>query len=263
LMALFRRGKREQLDDAPAEPQADVEARERGVAGADPADAPPAGDAAPAVPPEPAATAPPGRPEGPWDVEDAPEPDVDRLDLGALQVPVPDGAELRVEVSPEGQVYAVTLVRGPSTMQLMAFAAPRTEGIWAEVRTEIAAEITGNGGSATEVVGERGVELQAQVPGEGPGGLRTLAPARFIGVDGPRWFLRAMLVGPAATDREAAAELEQSLSDVVVVRGAEAMVVRDLLPLRLPREVQEAAEQHAARAGLSMPERGPEITEVR
>jgi hypothetical protein len=145
----------------------------------------------------------------------------------------------------------------------MAFAAPRSEGIWAEVRAEIAADVTGNGGSAAEVTGERGVELQAQVPGEGPGGLRTLAPARFIGVDGPRWFLRAMLVGPAATDREAAAELEQSLSDVVVVRGSEAMVVRDLLPLRLPRDVQDAAEQHAARTGLSMPERGPEITEIR
>jgi len=51
---------------------------------------------------------------------------------------------------------------------------------------------------------------------------------------------------------------------VVVVRGAEAMAVRDPLPLRLPKEVAEQAAAHAAEQGVpELPERGPEITEVR
>ena len=73
--------------------------------------------------------------------------------------------------------------------------------------------------------------------------------------------------------REAvAAPLEQALRGVVVVRGTEAMAVRDPLPLHLPQEIAEQAAASAERAqdaepepaaDLVMPERGPEITEVR
>ena len=66
-----------------------------------------------------------------------------------------------------------------------------------------------------------------------------MAPARFVGVDGPRWFLRAMYTGSAAVDPDAAAPLEAALRDVVVVRGSDPMAVRDPLPLRLPPQAQE------------------------
>ncbi|HVQ89891.1 MAG TPA: DUF3710 domain-containing protein, partial [Mycobacteriales bacterium] len=46
---------------------------------------------------------------GPWDEADRPDDDLDRLDLGALQIPVISGVEVRVDVSPEGQVAAATL----------------------------------------------------------------------------------------------------------------------------------------------------------
>ncbi|MCW2681550.1 MAG: hypothetical protein JWM62_2951, partial [Frankiales bacterium] len=55
----------------------------------------------------------------------------------------------------------------------------------------------------------------------------------------------------------------------VVVRGGEAMDVRDPLPLRMPKEVTAAAEASAdasadeEQAPLPPPERGPEITEIR
>ncbi|MCW2665661.1 MAG: hypothetical protein JWN57_623 [Frankiales bacterium] len=205
-----------------------------------------------------------GRPQGPWDSEDAPEDDVQRIDLGGLLVPVPEGTEVRVDVSPEGEVVAATLVQGESTMQVNAFAAPRRSGIWGEVRAEIADALNGGGGSAQEAEGPYGTELHAQVPAEVPGEGVQLTAARFLGVDGPRWFLRALLAGPAASDPAAAAGLEQVLRDVVVVRGNEAMAVRDPLPLRLPSDVTEAAEAAATeQAGLDMPERGPEITETR
>ena len=213
----------------------------------------------------PAAVAPgaPARPRGPWDASDAPDDDLQRLDLGGMRVPVPPQTEVRVEVSPEGQVVAATLVRGQSAMQVSVFAAPRSAGIWFDVREEIATALRETGGQAQEVDGRLGVELDAQVPTDVPGRGRVLMPARFVGVDGPRWFLRAMLTGPAATDAALAEELEQALRQVVVVRGSDPMAVRDPLPLKLPKDVQEAAEKGAAPAVPQAPERGPEIAETR
>ncbi|MEX2290187.1 MAG: DUF3710 domain-containing protein [Mycobacteriales bacterium] len=205
-------------------------------------------------------------PQGPWDEADAPEDELNRIDLGGLRVPVLPDTEVRVDVSPEGEVVAATLVQGQSAMQVNAFAAPRRSGIWAEVRSEIAEALRASGGGATDGEGPYGAELHAQVPTEVPdGGGTALAPARFVGIDGPRWFLRALITGPGATDVEAAEPLLAALRRVVVVRGGEAMAVRDPLPLRLPKEVAAAATASASAesAPLPPPERGPEISELR
>ena len=72
--------------------------------------------------------------------------------------------------------------------------------------------------------------------------------ARFLGVDGPRWFLRGMLSGPAASTPEEAAALEQAFRSVVVVRGSAPMPVREQLPLTLPPQAAEqVARQQVAR----------------
>jgi hypothetical protein len=75
------------------------------------------------------------------------------------------------------------------------------------------------------------------------------------------------VTGAAAADPAQAAGLEAVLRDVVVVRGTEAMAVRDPLPLHLPKEVVDAAaaaaEDEETPVTLPMPERGPEITETR
>ncbi len=219
----------------------------------------------------------PARPQGPWDVEDAPADERPRIDLGGMAVPVPEDVEVRVDVSPEGEVVAATLVRGESAMQLNAFAAPRKSGIWEEVRQEIGEALRQGGGSAEEAPGPHGTELVATVPTEVPGQGVALMPARFLGVDGPRWFLRALITGPAARDAALAAPFEAALRDVVVVRGNEPMAVRDPLPLALPKEVMEQASQQQGGAGddaaadgdeparptLPLPQRGPEITEIR
>jgi hypothetical protein len=201
-----------------------------------------------------------------------PEDDKPRLDLGGLLVPVPPDTEVRVDVSPEGEVVAATLVRGNGAVQINAFAAPRTEGIWAEVLDEIATSLAASGGLAERATGPHGPELRTAVPTQAPDGSVVMAPARFVGVDGPRWFLRAMYTGSAAVDPVAAAPLEEALRDVVVVRGGDPMAVRDPLPLRLPPQAQEAAaaaqaaeaaEDGAGGDPLALPERGPEITETR
>jgi hypothetical protein len=208
------------------------------------------------------------RPQGPWDEADAPEDEVNRIDLGGLRVPVPPETEVRVDVSPEGDVVAATLVRGTTAMQVNAFAAPRRSGIWADVRDEIAAALRESGGQTADAEGPFGAELHAGVPTEVADQGRVLAPARFVGVDGPRWFLRALITGPGATDAALAEPLLDALRQCVVVRGGEAMAVRDPLPLRLPKEVTNAAAASAAGETtepepLPPPERGPEITEIR
>jgi len=257
-VSVFRRRKKDEADEVEAVEQVDVPQAE------DEAEAP-------------AALA---RPTGPWDHDDRPDDEVKRVDLGGLMIPVPSETEVRVDVNPEGEVVAATLVRGTSAMQVSAFAAPRTYGIWGEVREEIAAALRQGGGQAEDADGPYGTELHAAVPTQVPGKGIAPAPARFIGVDGPRWFLRALLTGPAANDPAAAAALEAALKDIVVVRGSEAMAVRDPLALRLPKDValqaagsqappetapQETAPQEAAseQPSLELPERGPEITERR
>ena len=227
---------------------------------------------------EPADPGPPPRPQGPWDVDDAPDDGLDRLDLGGIRVSVA-GVEMRIDVTPQAEVVAVTFVSGQTAMQVSAFAAPRSEGIWAEVREEIAAELNAGTGSAREETGRYGVELHARVPTTIPGQGLGLQPARFLGVDGPRWFLRGMLTGLGAVDDDAAAPLLAAFANVVVVRGTEAMAARDRLPLRLPPQVAEAQAAGAVAAGQGAPpggapagggeaplgplERGPEITETR
>jgi Protein of unknown function (DUF3710) len=170
---------------------------------------------------------------GPYDVRDAPDDGVSRVDLGALRVPVGD-LELRVDVDEEGTALSATLVQTGGQVQLGLFAAPRTEGIWDEVRQEIRASIGQQRGTVQEVDGVFGVELTGSIPGD-----NGVAKVRFVGVDGPRWFLRAMLVGAPATDPTLAKRVNQLIREIVVVRGTDPYPVRDPIPLTLPADVAD------------------------
>jgi hypothetical protein len=175
----------------------------------------------------------PAATQGPWDERDAPEDDLPRADLGALRIPIGAELDLRVELNETQQVVAATLAGPEGTMQLGVFAAPRNEGIWDEVRAEISESLAAQRGKPTEREdGRYGVELIGTVPAEG-----GRVPVRFIGVDGPRWFLRAMLAGDAA-DPDKGARLEEALAQVIVVRGVEPLPVREPVPLQLPKEVE-------------------------
>jgi hypothetical protein len=175
---------------------------------------------------------------GPYDLADAPEGD--RLDLGSLRIPVVEGVDIRVQANPDGVVQQVVLVHKDSLLQLTVLAAPRSAGIWAEVREEIRTSMQADGTRVEELSGEYGPELRARV--RVPTGQADL---RFIGVDGPRWMVQAMYQGRAATDPSAAGPLETCLKGLVVDRGWEAKPVREALPLRLPREVAEQAQAQA------------------
>jgi hypothetical protein len=210
----------------------------------------------------------PARLDGPWD--EAERPDTEGyIDLGGLRLPGRDGMELRLEVDEaSGTVNGVAVVLGGSAVLLHAYAAPRTEGIWDEIRAEIAAGVTRQGGTADEVPGPFGRELVVRVPVRSADGRTGHQAQRFVGVDGPRWFLRAVIQGPAVHDEQAAEVLESVVRDVVVVRGADAMAPREVLPLRLPQSVLDEAAEASEAAEDSRPpldpfRRGPEITEIR
>jgi hypothetical protein len=209
------------------------------------------------------------RPEGPWDVSEVKDPGEGRVDLGGLFVPGVDGMELRVEVAGES-IVAATVVLRDSAVQLQAFAAPKSEGIWGEVREEIASGITQQGGIVDEVEGSLGWELRAQVPVQLPDGTNGAQMVRFIGCDGPRWFLRGVISGQGAVQPAAAGVLEAVFRDTVVLRGEAPMAPRDPIVLKLPNDAQmvpdgatsEQAEPSKFGDGIDPLRRGPEITEL-
>ncbi|WP_181763996.1 DUF3710 domain-containing protein [Streptomyces albidus (ex Kaewkla and Franco 2022)] len=211
------------------------------------------------------------RPDGPWDVSEVTDPGNSRVNLGGMYVPGVEGMELRVEVAGDA-IVAATLVIRDSAVQLQAFAAPKREGLWEEVREEIATGITKQGGVIDEVEGPLGWELRAQVPVQLPDGTNGVQVVRFIGVDGPRWFLRGVISGQGAVQPEAGVLLEQIFQDTVVVRGESPMAPRDPIVLKLPEDAQmvpdgvqqETVEEGSRFAGgLDKLQRGPEISEVR
>ena len=194
-------------------------------------------------------------------------PERDRIDFGSLLVPMYDGIEIEVKVA-EGVGVWITVRRGDSTIELMAFAAPKTSGLWDEVRQEFADEVANAGGSSEEAQGPFGVELHARLHPGGEGRRGQLEPVRFLGVDGSRWFLRGMIRGPAARGPELARPFEDLFADVVVVRGDHPAPPGDLLEIRLPddmrRALAEQIEQQAGDPAFPNPfDRGPEITETR
>jgi Protein of unknown function (DUF3710) len=182
------------------------------------------------------------RSQGPWDFSDDGLPELPegwgRMDLSALVLTLPDGVEVRLDVDEASQtVGAVGVVLEPLMLQLMAYAAPKTMGIWEEIRAEIAANATSSGGTVHNAQGRFGQELLAQLPADGGGRVE----ARFIGVDGPRWFLRGVVSGPGAHDDEVSALALDILSQVTVVRDDEARPSQEPLPVTVPRDPQHRA----------------------
>ena len=205
---------------------------------------------------------------GPWDAGE-PYPARDRVDLGSLHVPVGPEHEIQLVMADQHGAW-VTVRHGESEMQLQAFAAARRGALWDDVRGEIADEVRLAGGESEDRPGSFGIELTARVPVEHGLPASGLQLVRFVGVDGPRWFLRGLFTGPAAAGGEAASTLEEVLRDVVVVRGEHPVPPREILELRLPPEAQQAFEEQAAgvaenkfQTDLNPFERGPEFTETR
>lgn len=194
--------------------------------------------------------------EGPYDIAEA---DVARgfLDFGAVKVPVGRDQKVRLDIDQRSRrVIALTISAGQASIQIQPFSAPKSGGTWEEVRTQITESIAEQKGRAREVEGTFGPEVVARVPTTLKDGRAGWRVARFIGAEGPRWFLRGVIGGRGAIDPQAAADVEDLFSRLVVERGADPLPPRELLPLRQPEGAKRVVR---ARRGSERTEAGPQV----
>lgn len=176
---------------------------------------------------------------GPHDIEEVDVSAGGYADLGSLLIAPPEGMDLQLQVDEgSGEVLAVLLANEEGAVELRAFAAARNGDLWSDARREIAADATRRGGTATEQQGPFGPELAVVIPVTTPDGQSAVQPSRVIGHNGPRWFLRATVLGRPAVEPESAGPWEEAIRSVVVRRGPEAMPPGEALPLQLPPEAQ-------------------------
>ena len=154
---------------------------------------------------------------GPFDADDLPDDGVERVDLGSLLIAPEEGRELRLQVDEaSGQVQSVMLAGSDGALEIRAFAAPRNGDLWSEVRPQIAAEMSQRGGTAVQ-------------------------PSRIVGINGPRWLLRATLLGQPALEVDDDSAWLDSLEQVAVRRGVHALPVGEPLPLVLPDQARRVS----------------------
>ena len=80
-----------------------------------------------------------------------------------------------------------------------------------------------------QVEGPFGTELHIKVPVDLPDGEEGFQPTRIVGIEGPRWMLRATFLGEEALEPSDDSLLMQALRDVIVVRRRHAPRRRLLL----------------------------------
>ena len=200
------------------------------------------------------------RSDGPFDIDevDIEGDGVARMDLGALVLTPIDGMEVRFQVEQAtARATAVVLMHADSAMELSLYAAPRSGGLWADIRQEVARNARQQGGTAELAEGPFGVEVRRMMPARTPDGKQGLQPSRMLMVEGPRWALRAVVYGQAAIridDPAVTAELREVFRDTVVRRGPLPMPPGSMIPLTLPPDLeQQVRAAAAAQAGQPAP----------
>ncbi len=186
---------------------------------------------------------------GPFDYEEVSEILAEisdqHLDLGSVLLPVPDGGQLQVEMTPDGTPQAVHLATPHGRLTVAAYAAPKSPGQWRTVAADLADSLRADGAQVSVQTGPWGRELHAVTEG---------ADLRFIGVDGYRWMVRLVAAGPSGAADEGGPLVEAAraiLAETVVRRGDEPMPVREPLPVVLPQELADqliAAHQQQVEA---------------
>jgi hypothetical protein len=214
------------------------------------------------------------RSDGPYDITEVESiestEESPKIDLGSLILTAVPGSELRLQVAEEtGEIVSAMLVietqviegadelsaveppasagQGPqaysSALELGAYAAPRSGGLWAELRDEISRSATEAGGTASLGEGPFGVELRRLIPVTTPDGEEGYQPSRMWVAEGPRWLLRGIVYGQAAIEEDAdspvVADVLSAFRQVIVRRGDEAMAPGDLLPLTMPTNLSQ------------------------
>lgn len=177
--------------------------------------------------------------EGPFDIEDFDDPaaaQAGRFDLGSVLLPMPESAQLQVELTEAGVPSAVWVVTPNGRFTIAAYAAPKTGGLWREVAGELADSLRKDGAAVTIQDGRWGREVVGVAAGV----------VRFIGIDGYRWMIRCVVNGSAESIDALTDEAREALVDTVVRRGDTPLPVRTPLPVQLPEPMAEQLRQAAA-----------------
>jgi hypothetical protein len=145
-------------------------------------------------------------------------------------MPVIEGVSVRAEVDEAtNAIVAVSFEHQGSVLQVSAFSAAKSEELWPEIYSQLMETITASGGSVVETIGGFGKQLDAVLVTNG-----ERREVRFIGVDGPRWFLRGAITGQALSDANSAVNMEDIFRSLVIDRGNSPMPPREPLPLKVP-----------------------------
>jgi hypothetical protein len=161
------------------------------------------------------------------------------IDFGAIQLPLRDDVVYKLEVEEAtSKIVALTVEHNGSALQLQAFSAPASDGVWHEIRSSLEQSILAQNGRTEQVVGPLGPELNAQISNV-DGGFRL---AKFIGVDGPKWFLRGVISGLALGDVLSMSHVIDIFRSVAVVRGSQPMPPKELLELVAPAGAQKSVK---------------------
>lgn len=181
---------------------------------------------------------------GPYDDGDS-YPDIPRLDAGALRIPLLAGCQVNFGFDQTRQeVVSLALAMHESQLQMWVVAAPKSRDLWPNVKADLVSNIAAQGGSSQMATGPWGEEVHATMPIGSAGGLQ---PVRYLGIDGPRWLMRISLAGRGALNQEEGdAFLHAVLDNTVVVRGPQAAIPEQMLPLRVPTPAEIEKIAHLA-----------------
>ena len=163
------------------------------------------------------------------------------VDMGAILLPSRPGMQLRTQVADDGTtVLQILVVLGNSGIQMSVAAAPRSGGVWDELRDEIRAGFEKQGARVADIRTRYGAELLVDMPMKMPDGRSATSRMRILGREGDRWFARIDILGPAAATAEAGTDIEKVIDRIVVRRDEHPRTRLELLPVRLPAGAQEA-----------------------
>jgi hypothetical protein len=152
------------------------------------------------------------------------------LSFGSILMPTIEGVSVRVEVDEAtSAILAVSFEHEGSVLQVSVFSAAKSEELWPEIYAQLIETITTSNGSVVETIGGLGRQLDAVIFADD-----SKREVRFIGFDGPRWFLRGAITGPALTDANAAQNMEDIFRSLVIERGNAPLPPREPLPLKVP-----------------------------
>ncbi|WP_062073556.1 DUF3710 domain-containing protein [Demequina sediminicola] len=171
--------------------------------------------------------------DGPWDWPSVPG-DRDFVSYGALRLPAVANMRVTGEIDPKTkQCGAVSIRVADCQVQLQVIAAPRGTSQWTEVRQAISKRLR-TAGAIEAQEGHFGPELSARMRSRTKSGESIEIPMRFLGVDGPRWLLKAVVMGPSVDSSETRARVAALLSNCAVDRGEEPMIGGTVLVLDAP-----------------------------